>query len=322
MSAMQATIDELRRYMPELTRREDFDEFWEGTLRSARAIPLRPERAPIEYPSPYVKVRDISYCGFDSTRIRGWLLLPAFAGKGRLPCVVAYHGFGGSRGFPSQHMHWAAMGLAVIAVDCRDQGGDTGNAAAYSSGTVGNVNSKGALHQNEYYYRAVYADCARALDFAESCPEIDMGRIVVRGSSQGGALAIAVCALDPRPALCIANVPSNSNIEARVEGRHGSFASVNEYLRRFPDRIGRVYQTLSYFDTMNMADRIKCKVFASVALADPVCPAKCFFATYNRITSEKHIDVYPFNEHDGAGDVHLEKELRYIRDSIPLQARA
>ena len=66
---------------------------------------------------------------------------------------------------------------------------------------------------------------------------------------------------------------------------------------------------------MNLADRIRAKVFASVALADPVCPAKCYYATYNRIPSEKRICVYPFNEHDGARDTHVEKEIAFIKQS-------
>ena len=87
------------------------------------------------------------------------------------------------------------------------------------------------------------------------------------------------------------------------------------YLRRYPDNLERVYETLSYFDTMNMAERITAKVFASVGLADPVCPALCYYATYNRIRSEKHICVYPFNEHDGARDTHIERELAFVRES-------
>lgn len=69
---------------------------------------------------------------------------------------------------------------------------------------------------------------------------------------------------------------------------------------------------------MNMAERITAKVFASVGLADPVCPALCYYATYNRIRSEKHICVYPFNEHDGARDTHIERELGVCEGKRPI----
>lgn len=44
-------------------------------------------------------------------------------------------------------------------MDCRERGGMTGNVAC-----------KSILDRYEYYYRAVYMDCLKALDFAETCP--------------------------------------------------------------------------------------------------------------------------------------------------------
>lgn len=351
MRYLKEKIGELENWRPELTREPDFGKFWEETLAEGRNVPLRPERRMVEYPSEYVKVYEISYCGFDETRIFGWLVIPRFVGEGaegagnaggvgnaggagnadgmgnadggksaargpKLPCLIQYHGFTDSRGFPWQLMHWAMMGMAVLAMDCRDQGGVTGNCARYTgAGQVMNVVTKGLLDPREYYYRAVYVDCIRALDFAAGCPEVDDRRIVVRGTSQGGALGMAVCALDDRPALGIVNVPSNSNMEERIIGNSGSFSAVNEYLKHFPDNADQVLKTLSYFDTMNMADQIRCPVFASVALGDQVCPARCYYASYNRISGPKQITVYPFNGHDGAGNLHMERELWWVRGS-------
>ena len=316
MGYLQDRIAELEAYLPPLTRRADFDEFWARTLKQARSVPLDGVLRKVDYPARAVAVYDVEYNGFDATRIHGWLVVPAFMGKEKYPLMVQYHGFTGSRGVPSDHMAFAMLGCAVLAVDCREQGGVTGNSAVYTgSGMVSNLNSKGILDKDEYYYRAVYMDCVKALDLAAGLSFIDEDRMFVRGTSQGGALGMAVSALDDRVKLALVNVPSNSNIEYRVEHRHGSFSSVNDYLRRFPENLDKAYDTLSYFDTMNMADRIRARVFASVALADPVCPAKCYYATYNRITSDKRICVYPFNEHDGARDTHVEKEIAFVRES-------
>ena len=315
MDYLDGKIKELEAYLPPVTKRPDFDVFWEETLRITKANPLRPELVKVDYPSAYVDVYEISYSGFDETRIYGWYIVPSFLKKDKYPCLVQYHGFGGDRGMASDHMQWALMGMAVISVDCREQGGITGNAAVYSrSGQITNVVSKGILNPDEYYYRAVYMDCVKALDFAESRPEVDASRLVIRGGSQGGALGMAVCALDDRPRAGLVSVPGNSNLEARVEGRHGSFAAVNDYLCRYPQHTEQVYATLSYFDTMNMSDRISCPMYASVGLADSVCPAKCYYASYNRIASPKRIEVYPFNEHDGAHWIQREKEMTYLRE--------
>jgi cephalosporin-C deacetylase len=71
--------------------------------------------------------------------------------------------------------------------------------------------------------------------------------------------------------------------------------------------------TLSYFDIMNMADKITCPTFASVALRDTVCPAKLYFAAYNRMTCEKEIKIYPFNGHEGGGAFHEQLKMRWVK---------
>lgn len=307
---------ELYEYMPEQTKRRDFDEFWKATLEKGRAVPLRTEITPYEYPSDFVKVYQIAYNGFDETRIHGWLIVPEFIKREKYPCIIHYHGFNGSRGRPADFMHWITMGAAVISVDCREQLGDTGNAAVYSSGTTQSVVCKGVLDKEEYYFRSVYVDCLKAIDFACTLDCIDETRIIIEGGSQGGALGMAVCSLDQRPYAMMVDVPSNSNIEKRVEGANGSFSAVTDYLKRFPDRVDRVFETLSYFDTMNMAERIQCPVLASVALKDNVCPAKMYFASYNRIQSKKDIKIYPFNGHEGGGALHMEEKLRFLKSLI------
>ncbi len=93
---------------------------------------------------------------------------------------------------------------------------------------------------------AVYLDCVKAIDLALEQSWIDPERVVIAGRSQGGGIASAV----------------------------------SDYLREHPDQIDRVFETLSYFDTMNMADRITATTIASVALDDIVCPPECYFATY------------------------------------------
>lgn len=300
-------------YLPALTKKDDFDQFWSDTIRQAKSVPLQAAKQQIDYPSPHVSVYDISYCGMDETRINGWFIVPTFLGKDRYPCIIHYHGFTGSRGVPSNFMHWIMMGFAVLSIDVRDQGGSTGDSAVYTSGHMMNVVSKGVHNKHEYYFRHVYMDCLKAIDFACQQAEVDPARIVIEGGSQGGALGMAVCALDDRPVLAMVDVPSNSNLVCRVEGNHGAFASVADYLKRHPEQTDLVFDNLSYFDTMNMADRISCRVFASVALKDEVCPPLMYFATYNRITSEKDIVLYPFNGHEGGGSGHTEKKLAFVR---------
>ncbi|MGO4106331.1 acetylxylan esterase [Paenibacillus sp. YAF4_2] len=312
MGYIDEVTKDLYNYMPPLTGKDDLDAFWKATLEQAMEVPLHPERTEVAYPSKHVKVYDISYNGMDETRIHGWLIVPTFLKEASYPCLIHYHGFTGSRGEPSELMHWAMMGMAVLSVDCRDQGGPTGNSASYSHGFLSNVASKGVQNKWEYYYRYVYMDSLKAIDFACAQAEIDPGKIIIEGGSQGGAIGMAVAALDDRPKAALVDVPSNSNLVSRIEGNHGAFGAVAEFLKRHPDQTDLVLDNLSYFDTMNLADRITCPVLASVALKDETCPAQMYFATYNRIQSKKEIIIYPFNGHEGGGARQTEVKLAYL----------
>jgi cephalosporin-C deacetylase len=316
MSYLEKKIAELSNYLPPLTKQPDFDAFWDETKRLSGAEPLNPKSVLLDNPLPGADTYDISYAGFDGTEIHGWYIVPHAKRGEKLPCLIHYHGFGGNRGKPWDFACWLLAGVAVLSVDCREQNGATGNTARYSGGFTGNLSCKGIQSKHEYYFRAVYMDCVRAIDFALTREETDKDKIILEGGSQGGALAMAVTCLDNRPYFVMADVPSNSDLITRVIGGHGSFAAVREYLKSYPERLEDALTGLSYFDTMNMADKISCPVFASVGLMDETCPARCFYATYNRIPSPKEITVYPFNGHDGGHGIQTGKKLEYLAKKI------
>lgn len=307
---------EWSQYMPELTKEPDFDEFWKKQLELNKVHPLNPVMKAYNYPAKNVKVYDVTIEGHDGTVIHGWFIKPESNSK--IPCVVQYHGFGGSRGYPMGYMQYAIMGAAVVAFDCRDQGGQTGNNASWTNGSRDALSAKGILDPNEYYAKHLYLDAIRVLDFVSQQDDIDQSKIAIIGGSQGGALVSAMAALDDRPTIAIGSVPSNSNMNARLMGEHGTVSAVANYLKKHPDHIEQCMKTLSYFDTMNMADKITCPYLAGVGGKDVVCPAKMFYATYNRIQSEKHIEIYPFNGHEGGGDIFWEKAINFIADKLDM----
>jgi cephalosporin-C deacetylase len=312
MKSSDTVIKELYHYKPPIAKKRDFDDFWKKTIAITKKNPLNPQKSPYAYPSSIVKAFDISYNGFDDTRIHGWYIVPTFVKQKKLPCLIHYHGYTDNRGSVSDFMQWIALGVAVVSVDCREQSGLTGNNARYSSGAMQSVTTKGLLDKNEYYYRAVFMDCLKAIDFACMQKEVDTSRIIIEGGSQGGGIGMAICALDSRPWLAMLDVPSYSNLEEKVQGCHGSHSAIAEFLKVYPDKISQVYETLSYFDTMNMAEKITCKILASVGLKDNVCPARLYFASYNRIKSPKEIRIYPFAGHEGGGRIHNEIKLNFL----------
>ena len=80
-------------YQSTVKRPADFDEFWEGLLSEAAAIPLAAtvELDPLRSTSD-VEVYDVRYDSLDGVRIAGWYCLPRER-SGRVPAIAEMPGY-------------------------------------------------------------------------------------------------------------------------------------------------------------------------------------------------------------------------------------
>lgn len=155
---------------------------------------------------------------------------------------------------------------------------------------------RGLDDKGTYYYRGAYMDCIRAMDFLCSRKEVDSKRIAVIGGSQGGGLSLATAAMDKRVSLCASGIPFLTNWEKYFRTTH--WPEMNKWIAAQDQRTwDSTLETLSYFDTMNMAPWIECPVFMGIALQDSICPPPTNFAVYNRIKAIKEYRVYPQANH-------------------------
>ena len=317
MPAVDLKLDELRNYKPELTKQGDFDEFWDRTLAEAAEYPLNPKLVPHDYPIKEVEVFNAYYDGYKGAQINGWYILPRNRDrKTKLPVIVHYHGYTGNKGQVHEFLKWTIQGYAVLSVNARGQGGATPDPAVYSQGGITGWMTLGILDKEQYYYRGAYIDCVRALDFVCGREEIDAGRIGLYGGSQGGGLTIAVAALDSRPKFAMPIYPYLCHYRRALEMyQEGPYREFFDYFRRFDPEMKTeeaVFETLSYFDGMNLAPRIKCPVLMAATLRDLICPPSTQFAAYNHIKSEKELKLYPHHGHETLS-FHDEAMIAYAR---------
>jgi cephalosporin-C deacetylase len=134
------------------------------------------------------------------------------------------------------------------------------------------------IFSKEDYYRGVYMDCTRAIDFLSTREEIDINRLCVTGASQGGGLALSTAALDLRPKLVIAEIPYLCHYERAIEwaeeARNITYLEFISIIKKYPEKLEEMFNTLSYFDNLNLCSQIKAQTIISVALKDlgpPLC---------------------------------------------------
>ncbi len=325
MPSIDYPLEKLLEYRPPLTARPDFDEFWKRTLSEARAVDLNPLIEPVDYPIKSLHVNRLSYAGYGGDRIKGLYILPDKA-DGKLPPVIVYHGYSGGAGQVHLHLPWLLMGCAVIAVDTRGQGGETGDPAGYHDGTIGGWMTQGLTDPDDYYYRRAYTDCVRAVDFAASRDELDLTKLTITGGSQGGGLSLAVAGLEPRVKFTMADVPFLCHFGRATDiAANGPYQELQRYFAKYPDRVELGYATLSYFDGMNLASRTQSqgRMLWSVALWDDVCPPSTVFAAYHHCPvpideDRKQIAIYPYNKHEGGGGIHKERQIAWLSNALRL----
>ena len=272
-----------------LTREDDFDDFWVKCRGRLDGIKPQFKVTKSDRSTADLNVYLVEMRSYGDLRVRGWFTVPIIAGPH--PAILSVPGYNGTM-WPNMYRK---------------------NVATFSLNPRGHGNSKDDLdpkgaeymylgfdidHPEKYIYAGAYMDCVRAVDFLMTREEIDKKRIGVEGGSQGGGLSFATAALDERIMFCAPDIPWLGDWIGYVEASDWPKENYPKLIERLEslsfDDINRL---LSYFDTMNLAERIKCPVLMSVGLQDDVCPPRNSFATYNEVRSEKEYRVYPFAGH-------------------------
>jgi cephalosporin-C deacetylase len=91
---------------------------------------------------------------------------------------------------------------------------------------------------------------------------------------------------------------------------------VKTYLSRYPQQEERVLKTLSYFDPINIAHRIRCQSLFVLGLKDSTAPPQDSLGVYNRIEGEKGLKVFPYDGYGAGGDLGKEELVRWMQDRL------
>ena len=303
MAHVDLPLSELRHFAPEVAEPADFDAFWERTLAESRALGGPVEVIPVEPRLAGVDLFDVTFPGFGGHPIKGWYARPAGVADA-LPCIVEIAGYGGGRGLAHEHTLWPSAGYAYFILDTRGQG-STWGAGGHTPDPVGSAAAtpgymtRGILDPEQYYYRRVITDAVRAVDAVRTFADVDASRVIFKGLSQGGGVALGVAGLVPDLAAVMPDVPFLCHFERAVSMADTlPYPEIKNYLAVHRDATEQVFHTLSYVDGVNFAKRANAPTLWSIALMDDICPPSTCFAAFNAYGARaggvpKSVEVYP-----------------------------
>ena len=300
MPLWERQIEEWLAEKPQSTALSDFDGFWDETQSLAQSQPLNPEVISVGYPSKKLSAYQVAFDAFDRGRIQAWLLVPNTTTADKLPALIRWHDYLGFRGRICTHLTWALQGFVVLVPDIRGHG-DSSDLTHYSWGNNKGYFPQGIQNPHEYYLRGCIADGLRAAQFLNGRDEVDADRIGIMGDGLGGFVSLWTAAFNSQINTIAPVAPYPCDWERHVVSASSVAADeVRIYLTRYPEHEETVWNTLSYFDPVNIAHRINSPSLFPLGLQGNTAPPRDSVRIYNLIEGEKELKVLPYDGH-GAG---------------------
>lgn len=94
------------------------------------------------------------------------------------------------------------------------------------------------------------------------------------------------------------------------------YHEITLYCRIHRNDVDQVFQTLSYFDAMNLVTMAHCPALISVGMHDPVCPPDTIFAMRNNYAGKVDTTIYEYNTHEGGSVAHQLVQAQWLSDLV------
>lgn len=292
-------------FRPGFDSPKDFDKFWSRQLKSLRKCVMTPELTEVGLPEKVrkyegkVELYALKINMPEGRPVHAYISWPKNASPASLPIVICPHGAGYSRSNAENAVQWAEKG--TIAIDLNAHGFPDDKPKEYydmlAKGELKGYRNRPVTDHKEFYFRLMYLRAVRAVDYASTLALWDGRRIMADGSSQGGAQAIAVAAIDKRVGAVCARVPALTDLAGHLNDHRYSWPRYGKMMEA-GDNIKAEMSVLPYYDGAVMLQHTDAKLWIEAGLIDGTCPAECVISAFNVASStDKTLYTHPYRSH-------------------------
>ncbi len=273
--------------LPSAASPDDFNEFWAAKKQALTSVPAMSHLTSVNSGRDGIEAFDLQVDSLGAP-VSGYYARPAGAKPRSLPAVLTVHGAGVRSAAVSTPVGWAREGALGLDINAHGlpNGRETAFYEALAAGELKDYRQIGLNSRETVYFLGMFLRLVRAIDFLTAQPEWDGRTIVVSGSSQGGAQAIAAAGLDSRVTFFVAGVPAMADHTGTLAGR---IAGWPKFIATGTKPRAEVVSVIKYYDVVNFAARTNAPGFFTVGFIDTTCPPTTVYAAYNALTSPKEI---------------------------------
>lgn len=303
MPMLDEWMEKLTAYQGSNPKPADFDAFWDDSIREMKAVDPDITITPAQFQSPVVDCYDLYFTGVHGARVYAKLLKPKFS-SGKCPAALNFHGYHRKSGDWVDYLAYAASGFVVAALDCRGQAGNSQDIGGNMGNTcIGHLTRGWKDSPDKMLFRDIFLDTAQLAGIVMDMDEVDQTRVCAYGGSQGGGLAIACAALEPRVHKLAAFNPFLCDYKRawELDMTVYAYAEIKAYFRENdPQHLHEdaFFTKMGYIDIQHLAPRIQAQTLMVSGLRDVVCPPESHFAVYNKLTCKKKMIPYPDFGHE------------------------
>lgn len=303
MAVVDLPLEELKKYNGTNPKPADFDDFWGKGLAEMQSVDAKVEFKAARFKTNFADCFDVHFTGFGGARVYAKVVKPKNRER-KCPGLLRFHGYSGHSGDWYDMLGYAANGFVVAAMDCRGQGGRSEDVGGIKGTTLHGHIVRGLDDKPEkLLYRQIYLDTAQLAKIVMALDEVDEDRVAAMGGSQGGGLAVACAALEPRITRVTSIFPFLSDYQRvwELDLESAAYKELKDFFRWYDPLHAReeeIFTRLGYIDVQHLAGWIKGEVLMAATLRDDICPPSTQFAVYNKIRSPKQMVLYPDFGHE------------------------
>ncbi len=252
-------------WQPVCARPADFDAFWEKTVGELRKIPVDLKKTKISDDAKSTLYK-INFAVLNNERASAWLRVPKGEPGTKFPARLVCPPSGVNSIPPPGESGAVEMALSIHGFDVDASDFPKQPPYPWPGARYHNI---GIADKETYFYRNAYMRCVRAVDILLEMPEVDKGRIMVCGGSQGGGLAVVTAALCPGVKFCAPGFPGLCRLDWTIQYNVGGWPLSKEDVPQ-GQTLEKMLETLSYYDVANFIGKVKCPIVGTIGWMDTV----------------------------------------------------